>query len=162
MGLRPTEAFGVIGAVGMVTAVDDLGDEFVAGDRHRHGDAPGVGVADDVGERLLDDPEGCQLDHRRQLTAVGFDAHRGVEPARRQRVDEARQPDERWRRVAGRGPAAQQDDGGAQFAQGLTARRARLFESVPGDVGLLVERGDSERGLQVDRRHRVGEHRGLG
>jgi hypothetical protein len=59
----------------------DRVDAVADGDRG----APGFGVADDVGERLLDDPVAAEVDRGGDRPGCAFDPQLGTEPAQRAR-----------------------------------------------------------------------------
>ena len=117
------------------------------------------GVAGDVGQRLLHDPEGGELDRGRQLLAGAV--ARGATSSR-WRAPSATRPSRSARPGAGaRGAslaAAQHVERAAQLAQRLAAGLLDVGERRAGLLGLVVDQVQGHAGLHVDQRDVVGEH----
>ena len=123
----------------------------------------GAGVADDVGERLLHDAEGGQVDAggaRGRASPVTSSVARRARPRARASTSasRSRRP---GGRAPGRGPvvaAPQHVEHRAQLAERLLAGVLDGGERRAGLLGLLVQQVQGDAGLHVDERDVVGEH----
>ena len=121
--------------------------------------ALGPGVAGDVGERLLHDAVGGQLDGGRQRRGGAVAAR----AARRGRRPGRPRPARRGRPGGARAPrgvvaAAQHVERGAQLVERVAAGLLDVGQRRPGLLGLLVEQVQGHAGLHVDQRDVVGQH----
>ena len=128
--------------------------------RQLDGRGAGPRVADDVGQRLLHDPERCQIDARRERPTLAVHFQRDPDAGRGGAGHEVVKAVQARRRRPGRllAGAAQHAEHRADLAQGVGARLVDRRQRDPRLLGLLVHQMQGDAGLDVDQRDVVRQH----
>ena len=141
------------------TVVADPELDRVAVVGHAHRRAARARVADDVDQRLLEDPEGGSVDARRERALVALDLQLDAQPSRLDARDQGAEPRERrlWRQRELLVAAPQYAEQPAQLVERLAPGHLDGGDRAARPLG--IARGGAPRGLGLHEhdRHVVGD-----
>ncbi len=138
--------------------VGDLDLEAIGAMADGDGGAGRPGVADDVGEGLLRDPEGRRVDRRRQRPRLALDHEVDREARGARALDERGQPVEPGGGLAGRGVVrAEHAQRRPQLGERVAAGVLDGEQGVAGVVGPFVQHVGADPGLHRDAGQGVGD-----
>src|SRR2546422_2488914 len=141
------------------TVVLDLEDAVGQAVGDRYPGRRGPGMPDHVGERLLDDPVGRQVDARREVARLAGNIEADFNAGRRRARNDTLELGQsgRWRSRLRAIALTQQAERRAQLLECFLAGLVDRDESAPGLVRIAIEQVSPDTGLDADHRDPMGQ-----